>query len=172
MKATTVSRRQMLASVPAATAALGLPAAAGANAPPVQKEALQDNGDYGPRGANAPIGIADDPVFAAIERHRQATQALSAQHEPSDALVTQLSRAEVGAFLAWLTTPPATLAGVIATLEYASHRRVSDSPDDHVYANLAEAAQYIPGEDDPDDILKAGERFPAMVAAALRKIRN
>jgi hypothetical protein len=146
MKAT-VSRRQMLASVPAATAALsGLLASA--------------------------AGATTDPVLAAIEKHRQAIQALSALHEPPEALVTQLARAEVDAFLAWLTTPPVTLAGVIATLEYASHQPyVSDHhPDDHVYTNLAEAAQYDPGDGDPDGILKAGEQFPAMIAAALRKM--
>jgi hypothetical protein len=64
-------------------------------------------------------------------------------------------RAEVDAFLAWL----ATLAGALATLEYASHRpSVWDYPDDHVYTDPAEAAQY-------DDIL-----FPATIAAMLRQI--
>jgi hypothetical protein len=151
MKATTVSRRQMLASVPAATAALGgLPATA-----------------KGVSIIDTPA--ADDPVFAAIERHRQAMQALSVLHEPPEALITQLARAEVEAFLAWLTTPPTTLAGIIATLEHASHRGYEDGSG-HVYTNLAEAAQYDPDDSDPDGALKAGEQFPAMVAAALRQI--
>lgn len=154
MKVTT--RRQMLASVPAATAALGgLPATA-----------------KGVSNIGAPA--ADDPVFAAIARHRQAAQALVAQalvalHEPPEALVTRLSRAEVETFLAWLTTPPTTLAGVIATLEHASRRAYEDR-NSHVYTNLAEAAQYDPEDGDPDGALKAGEQFPAMVATALRKI--
>ena len=149
MKVTT--RRQMLASVPAATAALGgLPATA-----------------KGVSNIGAPA--ADDPVFAAIARHRQAAQALVALHEPPEALVTRLSRAEVETFLAWLTTPPTTLAGVIATLEHASRRAYEDR-NSHVYTNLAEAAQYDPEDGDPDGALKAGEQFPAMVATALRKI--
>ena len=41
-----------------------------------------------------------------------------------------------------------------------------------MYTNLAEAAQYDPDDSDgdPDDVLKAGEQFPAMIAAALRQI--
>jgi hypothetical protein len=156
MKATT--RRQMLASVPAA-ALSGLPATAGAVANPTAQK----------RQENA---ATDDPVFAAIARHRRATQALSALRDPPDALVTQLSRAEVAAFLAWLTTPPTTLAGIVATLDYASRRAYEDRNGSHVYTNLAEAAQYDPDDSDgdPDDVLKAGEQFPAMIAAALRKI--
>jgi hypothetical protein len=157
MKAT-VSRRQMLATIPAATTALsGFPTTAGAVA----------NATVQKRLANA---ATDDPVFAAIARHRQATQALSALHEPPEALVTQLLRAEVDAFLAWLTTPPTTLAGVIATLDHASRRAYEDGSGTHVYTNLSEAAQYDPADGDPDGALTAGEQFPAMIAAALRKI--
>jgi hypothetical protein len=110
----------------------------------------------------------DDPVFAAIERHRQVARTLSATHEPPDEILEQLSAAEEDAFLAWLTTPPTTMAGVIATLEYASRRACEAAP----YANLAESAQYCrgDGEDDPSDILTAGEQFPQMIAEALQKI--
>jgi hypothetical protein len=55
--------------------------------------------------------------------------------------------------------------------------RVCFSPSDedgngsHVYANLAESAQYdSDGQQDARDILKAADRFPAMIAAALRKV--
>jgi hypothetical protein len=58
-----------------------------------------------------------------------------------------------------LTTPPTTMAGVIATLEHAS-RRVND-PD---YANLAESAQCL------GDALTDGEAYPQMIADAPRKI--
>jgi hypothetical protein len=137
MKATTVSYRTLMA---------GIPAAARANAAP------------GPHSATT------DPVFAAIARHREAVQALTTAHEPPDELVTQLLRAEVDAFLAWLATPPTTLAGALATLEYASHRpSVWDYPDDHVYTGPAKAAQY-------DDILEACEQFPAVIAATLRQM--
>jgi hypothetical protein len=121
--------------------------------------------------ASAEGARADDPVFAAIERHREAAQAVAAAHEPPEAILDELSRTEENALLAWLTTQPTTLAGVIATLEYASHQPyVSDYPNNHVYTNLAEAAQYDPGNGDPDGILKAGEQFPAMIATALRQI--
>jgi hypothetical protein len=73
--------------------------------------------------------------------------------------------AEGDAFIAWLTTTPTTMAGVIATLEHASHRPY-DGAD---YANLAESAQYFHGRGSP---CNAGEQFPAMVAAALRKIAS
>jgi hypothetical protein len=101
-----VSRRHMLATIPAAAAAM-TPGAAGALAglPTAPADAS-----------------ADDPVFAAIEQHREALQALAALHEPPDALLTQLSRAGVHAFLAWLTTPPTTLVGVLVTLNYAARR--------------------------------------------------
>ena len=106
----------------------------------------------------------DDPAFAAIARHREAVQALTTAHEPPDELVTRLLRAEVDAFLAWLATPPTTLAGALATLEYASHRpSVWDYQRDQVYTDPAEAAQY-------DDILEACELFPATIATMLRQI--
>jgi hypothetical protein len=142
MKATTVSRRQMLATMPAAAATMtGGAAAAGAS--------------------------ADDPVFAAIERHRQVIQArlLALHTDQPDEISNQLLTAEGNAFLAWLTTPPTTMTGVIATLDHASHRP-SDNvlPGDYTYAHLAESAQYF------GNIRKAGEQFPAMIAAALRQI--
>jgi hypothetical protein len=41
-----------------------------------------------------------------------------------------------------------------------------DDNGSHVYANLAEAAQYgADGDADSHDILRAGEAFPAMIAA-------
>jgi hypothetical protein len=121
--------------------------------------------------ASAEGAPAGDPTFAAIERHREAAQALSAAHDPPEALLDELSRTEENALLAWLTTPPTTLAGVIATLEYASHRPyVSDYPNDHVYTNLAESAQYDPGSGNGHNVLAAGEQFPAMIATALSQI--
>jgi len=148
MKAT-VSRRAMMAGIPAAAM---IPASAQAN------------------GAHAPHSATTDPVFAAIKKHRQAAQALSTAHEPPDALLAQLSSAEVDALLTWLTTPPTTLAGVIATLEHAARRSDEDGNGSHVYTHLSEAALFDPSDGDPDGILKAGERFPAMIAAALRQI--
>jgi hypothetical protein len=44
----------------------------------------------------------------------------------------------------------------------------ADGNGSHVYANLATSAQYT--TDIGRDILEAGERFPPIIAAALRKI--
>jgi hypothetical protein len=63
---TTISRRQILAGIPAAAIT---PAAA-----------------LAAKAAHDPRFAADDPVFAAIERHCQAAQALAALHQPPDAL--------------------------------------------------------------------------------------
>ena len=137
----TVSRRHMLAAAVTTT--------------PIA--ALAANAAHTPRLAAA------DPVFVAIERHRQAIQARLAEHDDDTGM--QLLAAETDAFLAWLTTPRTTLAGVIATLNHASRRSDEDGNGDHVYTHLAEAAQYI-----GSDVLAAGERFPAMIAATLRQI--
>jgi hypothetical protein len=105
--------------------------------------------------------IADpsaDPVFAAVEKHRQAVQAWLA--EDDETLSPQLLAAERDAWLAWLTTPPTTMAGVIATMEHASYRPYDSSE----YANLSQSTQYS------SDILEAGEALPLMIAEALRKI--
>jgi hypothetical protein len=104
----------------------------------------------------APAGAsADDPAIAAIERHRAAMQVLLA--EDDEALGTQLVGVEQDACIAWLTTPPTTMAGVIATLEHATTR-------DHEYTILLESAHYH------GERLDAAEQFPAMIAAALRQI--
>jgi hypothetical protein len=130
-KAATVSRRQMPASVATISALGELPAVAEAS---------------------------DDPVFAAIERHRQAKLALLTAR--GDA-VEQLLEAKYDALLAWLQTPPTTLAGVIATLEHAT---VKHDDGFYEYTHLGESAQYS------GDVRKAGEEFPAMLALALRQI--
>jgi hypothetical protein len=62
------------------------------------------------------------------------------------------------------------MAGVIATLEHASVSH-GDTDCDDDYANLAESAHYRgDGDGDPNDVLTAGEQFPAMIAEALRKL--
>jgi hypothetical protein len=148
---TTVSRRAVMAGIPAAAI---MPAATQAN------------------GAHAPHSTTTDPVFAAIERHRQAVQAWQAsmgEAHDADKISNQLLAMERDAFREWLTTPPTTLAGVIATLEHASRRPYPhdpDYPDDYIHTNLIETAEYLPG----GDVLEAGEQFPAMIATALRKI--
>jgi hypothetical protein len=135
-KATAVSRRQMLASVPAADA-------------------------LSPTTAEA-----SDPVFAAIRRHRQAVQSRIPEHDEDAA--GKLLDAESDALLVWLTTPPTTMAGVLATLDHASARQPWPAcwrPDDHDgCTNLLESA------DCDHEWFAAIEQFPAMIATALRQI--
>ena len=90
----------------------------------------------------APCGNADDPVFAAIERHRAAMQAWLAEDDEERS--NRLPRAERAAWHAWVMTAPTTMAGLMATLEHAS------SPNDDDCTRLAQ--------------------FPAMIAEAPRKI--
>jgi hypothetical protein len=101
---------------------------------------------------------AADPAIAAIARHRETVQAWLT--EDDDELRAPLLNAERDAWLAWLTTPPTTLAGVIATLTHASQRAYADAD----YANLPESA-HCSGDD-----LRAGERFPQLIAEALHRI--
>jgi hypothetical protein len=102
-----------------------------------------------------------DPVFAAIEQHRQAVQARISETDDDNS--EQLLEAENEAFITWLTTVPTTMAGAIATLKHASRRPYKDAD----YANLAKSAQYSHGRGSPCD---AGEQFPAMIATALHQI--
>jgi hypothetical protein len=140
-----VSRRQMLVSIPAT---------AMASAPTLANGSIS-------------IHVADDPVFAAIEKHRRAVEtwrAAPGETHEDDKISNQLLAVERDAWCTWLTTPPTTLAGIVATLEHASHRPYPpdpDYPDEHVYTNLAETGEYVPG-----DVLE----FPTMIAAALRKL--
>jgi hypothetical protein len=178
---TTVSRRQTLAGVaaaaamvPGAAAVLGVGYSASLDAllapydietkriihkvvddvlsliPPPQGDALDRHDRVADPSA--------DPVFAAIEKHRQAVQAWLA--EDDETLSAQLLAAERDTWVEWLETQPTTMAGVIATMEHASHRPYDSSE----YANLTESTQYS------SDVLDAGEAFPAMIAEALRKI--
>jgi hypothetical protein len=111
---------------------------------------------------------APDPVFAAIEAHEEAienhgvfldhaSEVCVEEREAAEAASAQAAEAEDAALLAWLTTPPTTLAGAIATLEYAAMRDC-----EHTFP--LESARYR------GERLAAAEQFPAMVAAALRQI--
>jgi hypothetical protein len=67
-------------------------------------------------GVAAAAASADDPVFAAIERHRQAFEARPENADEAGKLALE----EGDAFLAWQKTQPTTMAGVIATLDHSS----------------------------------------------------
>ena len=110
-----------------------------------------------------------DPVFAAIERHRQAVQAWFAALEAdaangrynplTEAIADAALNAERDACLSVLSTVPTTLAGAIAALDYAA------SP-----APVGDGRTILSDWDgEPSELVK---RFPAMIAAALRQIGN
>ena len=150
---TTVSRRQALVSLPAAAAALT----------PGTANALGEL----PRAS-----ADDDPVFGAIARCATALAAWerslmgedwerSLMGDPGPML--QLLDASEDAIVAWLTTTPTTMAGVVATLAYASER---DGERDDERGLLLESANY------PGERLGAAAQFPAMIAAALRRISS
>jgi hypothetical protein len=146
-KATTVSRRHMLASIPAAAM---VPAVVQANAAP------------------APLFATTDPVFAAIERHRQAAQAwLKALDDAGSRAEEDAANAMLGhvddALVDWLTTQPTTIQGVIATLEHASRRPDDEGNGDHIHTHLGDTARrYLYGTP-ASDVLKAAAAFAEKV---------
>jgi hypothetical protein len=58
------------------------------------------------------------------ERHR-IRRMTRAEIERDDAIIAQLLEAEGEALYAWVTTRPTTMAGILASLEYASLEGVS-----------------------------------------------
>jgi hypothetical protein len=77
-------------------------------------------------------------------------------------------RDERDAFVTWMTTAPTTMADVLATLEHASRRPCVDiecAPDD--LTNLVGACT-----PPTTTSSRPGERFPEMIAAALRQISS
>jgi hypothetical protein len=83
------------------------------------------------------------PSKNTTRQSKHGKQSMGDTHE-ADKISNQLLAVERDAWLAWLTTPPTTLAGVIATLEHASRRPYPQNPDyphDHICTNLAEFGQ-------------------------------
>jgi hypothetical protein len=121
--------------------------------------------------ASATGTVADDPVFAAIARHRQAVQALLTAMDAANIRYDEAAEAArddagdaVGdAFTDWVTTQPTTMGGVLATLDYAASISLID--DDRTV--LAYYDLPIEGCSDFEPA-----KFPAMIAAALRQIRG
>jgi hypothetical protein len=146
---TTISRRQALASIPAVALT---PAAASHDGTSAQ--------------------AADDPVFAAIERHRQAAQAwrtasAAASADGYDRAAEAARDAAYDragdAFENWVTTQPTTMAGVLATLDYAA----SPSPldDDRTVLTYGDLPLDRCSDFEP-------AKFLAMIAAALRRLTD
>jgi hypothetical protein len=134
----TISRRQALASIPAVAMTTAM--------------------------ASHDAQAADDPVFAAIERHREALRALSTAQDDANAVFDWTAEAARDAaydrandaLIDWLKTAPTTMAGVLATLDYAA----SAIDDDRTVLSDMQGG--------PD--FELVQQFPAMIAAALRKL--
>jgi hypothetical protein len=116
-----VSRRGMLAGIPAIAATMG-PAAATAL-------------------GGLPAQAAADPIFAAIEAHKAATFAAAAVFDDDDAddgacrkVVDPLNKALKGLF----TTAPTTVAGVTAWLEYITSPEFGDEGDETIVFAISE----------------------------------
>ena len=111
----------------------------------------------------AALAAAEDPVFAAIARHREAERALSAalrdaaHDEPT---VAALDRAHE-ALVDWLTTSPTTMAGVLATLDYAASPLGGQPGDRTVLSDVWDSIERLE---------RPARQFPALVAAALRML--
>jgi hypothetical protein len=144
MSTDTLSRRRLLASVPAVAAAMA----------PVAASALGG------------LPTRDDPVFAAIEAHQVAANAFG--DAVTDEELDATCDGESDALFELLTTKPTTVAGALAALEYASSPiwpRSKNADKDMRGRVLANSILRC-----AEDIQEAGARYPAMIAAALRKL--
>jgi hypothetical protein len=173
MSTDTLSRRRLLASVPAVAAAMAPVAASALSALPAD----------------------DDPVFATIEAHRASKRALKLAGERHAYLERTLPRAQrswryaiwepeppegcsdapewieatlefadateldFDAEAAVLTTQPTTLAGALTLLEYAAQ----DTGGDGTFLDSASRCYR-------EDVTDAAEAFLPMIAATLRKL--
>jgi hypothetical protein len=111
----------------------------------------------------AALAATEDPVFAAIARHREAERALAAAlHDDAygQAAIAALDRAH-DALVDWLTTSPTTMAGVLATLDYAASPLGGEPGDRTVLSDVWDSAEWLE---------RPVRQFPALVAAALRKL--
>jgi hypothetical protein len=105
----------------------------------------------------------EDPVFAAITQHREAERAFSAalrDNAYDGAAVAALGRAH-DALVDWLTTSPTTMAGVLATLDYAASPLSGEPSDRTVLSDVWDSVERLE---------RPARQFPALVAAALRKL--
>jgi hypothetical protein len=118
---------------------------------------------------------AVDPVFAAIERHRQAMQDAKKAIEPIagaaeidfDDHIALIAANEVerDALLEFLLTEPATIAGVLAALEFASSPIYPDTHEICPAPVLAPA--FASGH---FDLAQASADWPAMIARHVRRL--
>jgi hypothetical protein len=102
-----------------------------ANTVPTRRNALTT---IGPPTMVAPV-TQEDPIFALIEYHKLALAAQEAAYkafaaagntDPPDELQEQHSQIETIALATVLSTPPTTLAGVAAVLDYVGIESVEE----------------------------------------------
>jgi hypothetical protein len=106
------------------------------------------------------FGMANDPIFAAIEAHRAAVLALNAADEAAS---EEASDVEIEALRNLLSCPPTTMKGVIALLDHLGKpQSLHDSCDP---ATVLSGAYDWYGEEQTDVLA-----FPRMLATALRNI--
>jgi hypothetical protein len=134
----------------------------------------------------------DDRVFAAIEAHRGAVRELSAAYEaqsdveeaipdehpywsdhsePPELIAANSRVDDAGthhkdALFDFLTTPPVTLAGAVAALDYAASPMFPDEKG----ANKKQTIQLQGSLSRHSELIEASAQFPAMIAASLHKL--
>jgi hypothetical protein len=127
-----------------------------------------------------------DPVFALIEMHLQAMRDSTPANEAAEALAGREGEedgspewiaANTKRYSAWqtedialfefLTTAPTTIAGVLAALDHASSPQ---HPDIDMVEKFAAPVLFAATCTQHVAMVGAGAAFPAMIAAALRKL--
>lgn len=108
-----------------------------------------------PTGINAAAG---DPIFALIERAGAAYRAMDEDCQHSDKMSDVLSDAWDSTMTAVLSTPPTTMAGVIAALHFAGGEMVDG-------CRLSDSMAAT-----DEDLYDAACNFLPMISAALRRL--
>jgi hypothetical protein len=139
----------------------------------------------GPIAATASPGR--DPVFVTIETHRQAMRNSAAANAAAEALAGsdgegedspeciaantrryEAWEAEDAALIEFLTTEPTTIAGILAALDHASSPQ---NPDERRIERFAAPVLFAATCTQDMELVAAGAKFPAMIAASLRKLQ-
>jgi hypothetical protein len=179
MSTTNMSRRGLLAGVPAMAVAV---APAAATAAPESIDAILEGRDrkvkqhildvvFGWLDAHddAKTG-AKDPVFAAIEAHLQALQAVEkafARDHDNPVAMEEATEAEQESLLDFLYTEPTTIAGALAALEFASSPAHPGADHTTVHDKPVLAAVFESKDSDLNDACAA---WPAMIGRNVRRL--
>jgi hypothetical protein len=151
-----------------------------AGAPAVAAAALAAGGAVNILAMGTARPSSVDPIFALIEQHREAILAFGPAIDEGDTMmlaanwtsaerdvfVKAASRRELEALKVVLTTPPTTLAGVVALLEHLGQPEWFEDTDlgeNPEWESLLSGARDSPGCDE-------ARQFPLMLAAAIRSL--